>query len=320
MILFFYGQDNYRLRKKVKALKERFISASLGDTNLAILSAEKLTYDQFIRQILAMPFLAKTRLLIVENIMQQGKKDILEKIPDSLAKVPSSTVLVFVEEGNPDKRTSLFKKLSKEKSEEFKLLEPEPLRRWIIREIEIRNGKWESAAVSKLIEYIGNDLWRQSNELDKLIAYRQSHIAREDIELLVKPQVEANIFNLIDNIAAKNLKGAMRELYKLLDSGQHELYILTMIVWQYRNLLIVKDLSARTKITNSWALAKKAALSPFVVQKCLGISSRYSLEELKEIYRTLLDFDIEIKTGKIEPRTAIELLIFKLTSAENPKF
>ncbi len=76
--------------------------------------------------------------------------------------------------------------------------------------------------------------------------------------------------------------------------------------------LILKDLSERTKLTNSWALAKKAGISPFVVQKALNIAQRYSLAELKIIYRTLSDFDIQIKTGKIESRVALELLIFEL--------
>ena len=104
MIIFFYGQDNYRLKKKIQALKEKFISASLGDTNLSVLDGASLTYDEFIRQVLAMPFLAKSRLVIVENIMKSKKKDTLERIPEALNKIPTSTVLVFVEEGNPDCR------------------------------------------------------------------------------------------------------------------------------------------------------------------------------------------------------------------------
>src|SRR3990167_63070 len=145
MILFFFGQDNYRLKQKVKALKDKFISASLGDTNLSVLDGATLTYDNFIRQILAMPFLSKSRLVIIENIIKTGKKEILEKIPDALAKVPASTVLVFVEESNPDKRTSLYKKLNKPGiSQEFKLLDDTQLYRWIKKEGEERKGEIDS--------------------------------------------------------------------------------------------------------------------------------------------------------------------------------
>ena len=338
MIIFFYGQDTYRMRQKLKALKEKFISASLGNTNLSVLDGANISYDEFVRQILAMPFLSKSRLVIVENIMKGQKsakggpppkadgpraqapgRDILEKIPEALSKVPNSTILVLVEEGKPDKRTSIFKKLAKEKVEEFKLLEPDQLRRWIIREVENRKSKIDSDGLSKLIEYVGNDLWRMSNELDKLTAYFSTslgtgskQLTAENIELLVNPQIQANVFDLIDNIARKNLSAAIKELYKMLNTGQHELYILTMISWQYRNLLIIKDLALRTKISNSWALAKKAGISPYVVQKCLSILPRYKFEELKKIYAEISDYDFKIKTGKIKPRPAIELLIFRL--------
>ena len=323
MILFFYGQDTYRMRQKLKALKEKFISASLGDTNLAVLDGQTVTFDEIIRQIFALPFLAKSRLVIIENILQKGKKEILESLAEKLGHVPKSTVLVFVEEGLPDRRIAIFKKLNQPgQAQEFKLLEPEPLRRWIKKEVESRGSQIDSAATAKLAEYIGNDLWRQSNELDKLLAY-QKNITCENIELLVNPQIEADIFYLIDNIARQNLKGAIKELYKLLKAGENELYILTMIVYQYRNLLILKDLIERTKTNNRWALAKKAGLHPFVVQKSLAVLPKYSLGQLKKIYGQIADFDIKIKTGKIEPRTAIELLIFKLTTqkseARNPK-
>lgn len=308
------------MRQKLKALKEKFISASLGDTNLAILAGAEISYDEFVRQILAMPFLSKSRLVIVENLIKNGKKEVLEKIPDSLAKVPNSTVLVFVEEEAPDRRTALFKRLNKPgQAQEFKLLEPEALRRWINREVENRKSKIESNAVAKLIEYVGSDLWRMSNELDKLTTYSSTslgtgnkQLTTENIKLLVNPQVESNIFKMVEAVAKKDLEIATQELYKLLKSGEHELYILTMIVWQYRNLLIIKDLSERIKTTNSWSLARKAGLSPFVVQKSLSILPRYSLEDLRKIYRTLSDFDIKIKTGKIESRVALELMIFEL--------
>ncbi|KKQ74131.1 MAG: polymerase III subunit delta protein, partial [Berkelbacteria bacterium GW2011_GWB1_38_5] len=101
MILFFYGEDNYRLNQKIKALKAKFISASLGDTNLSILDGKSVTYDEIVRQILAMPFLSRTRLVIIENLLTAKRSDIQEKVAEFLKKIPSSTVLVFAEGGKP---------------------------------------------------------------------------------------------------------------------------------------------------------------------------------------------------------------------------
>lgn len=311
MILFFYGEDDYRLKQKIKALKEKFIDASLGDTNLAVLSGKTEPYDNIVRQILAMPFLAKSRLIIIENIIKDGKPEVREKIVDFLPKIPTSSVVVFVEEGMPDKRTSLYKKLNQPKiSQEFKLLESGELHRWIKKEVEERGAKIEPEAISKLAEYVGNDLWRLSNELDKLTGY-SGQVTVDSIELLIKPQIESNVFDLIDNIGAKNKKKSLQELHQLLDSGQNELYILSMIVYQFRNLLIVRDFVERG--TNSqWDVAKKAGLHPFVAGKTLAQAKNYTLDELKNIYAKLLDFDCAVKTGRMEAATALDLLTVKL--------
>lgn len=285
----------------------------MGDTNLAVLEGKTVAYNEVVRQILAIPFLSKTRLVISENILSEGKKELQEKIGEVLKRVPTSTVLLFTET-KPDKRLSLFKKLLKaDKVQEFALLDEDQLRRWIKREVEARGGQIESDAINKLAEFVGNDLWRMSNEIDKLIAYCLSHIAASDVGLLVNPQIQANIFDLIESVAAKNSQRAVKELYKLLDDGQAGIYILTMITYQYRNMLVIKDLMGRIKNANRWVLSQKAGLHPFVVGKCLAVGQKYSFKSLQSIYGRIANFDLAIKTGRIEPRVALELLVFELT-------
>ncbi len=312
MILFLYGEDTYRLKQKLKALKERFVSASLGNTNLRVLEGKLLTFDEAVRQILAMPFLSRKRLVIIENLLQEGQKVVQEKVSSFLSKVPDSTVLVVAEEGSPDRRTAIFKKLnSQTKSYEFKLPENEALRRWIIKEVKNRNGEIEPAAVSKLIEYVGSDLWRLSNELDKLTSY-SSKVTLQSIELLVAPQLQANIFDLIEAVAKKSTAKAFHELYQLFHGGYSEIYILTMIAYQYRNLLIIKDIQMRMPRISSLEMKRRSGLHPYVLNKNLFMTKNYSFEELKNIYRKILYFDTKIKTGRIEPRVALELLLFDL--------
>lgn len=315
MILFFHGEDTYRLQQKVKALKEKFISASLGDTNLAVIDGKTLTYEEFMRQILAMPFLSKTRLVIIENLFSQGSKTVQENIGEKLDKIPSSTILLLTEV-KPDKRLGLYKKIIKTaKAQEFTPFDPVKLRLWLKLEIENRGGQIESDALDRLIEYVGNDLWRLSNEIEKLISYCQgTKISSDDIKLLVRPQTESNIFDLVDAVGEKNLKRALNECQKLLENGQNELYILSMIVYQYRNLLILKDLFEHSADRSQWALAKKAGLHPFVVGKALMQLKNFSLSDLKNSYNLLGDFDCAIKTGKMENRVALTLLITKLVN------
>jgi DNA polymerase-3 subunit delta len=377
MILFLFGEDTYSSHQKLAQIKAKFIDASLGDTNLSVADCadKELDYTQITQMVLAMPFLAKTRLVVIKNLLSDGKKKLQEQFIELLDKVPDSTVLLIYESEKVDRRTALFKALTSSTSlragktkttkttseeslqaggsppqrcsiqaQEFKSLEPYELKKWIKYEVEKQGGTIDNLAIDKLIEYIGNDLWRLSNEIAKLISYCHSERSEEtrdssaklpqndikvrDVELLVRARVVANVFDLIDAIGAKNIKKAQNELHKLTNSGQNELYIHTMIVYQFRNLLIVKDLLTNSKPAstvggsetlnfkqipnNKFEISKQSGLHPFVVEKTMGQAKNYTFERLKEIYQILLDYDIKMKTGQIELGLALDMLLIDL--------
>jgi len=349
----------------------------LGDTNLSVsdFQDKTISYDKVVREILALPFLAKSRLVIFKNLLSDGKKDLQEKILSFLPKIPSSTNLIVYESEVPDRRSALFKKLNQPKiSQEFKPLEGRELRGWIKEKVEEEGGKIEEGAIDKIIEYVGNDLWRMSNEISKLVSYSRSEVTFStgsrshptrpdsnrdstatrsgdiphsnisdmqpikntsdpllasklaqitsiDVESMVKPKIEGNIFGLIDALGHKKSREAIKLLHDLLASGEHELYIFTMIIYQFRNLLIVKDYLENSKIqdarykkysNNNFQISKDLGLNSYVVQKTVLQAKNFTFDELKGIYHKLFDYDVKIKTGKIEPQTALDILIVEL--------
>lgn len=318
MILFLYGEDSYSSRQKLNGIKKKYIDASLGDTNLSVidLTDKDWNFAKIEQTIQAMPFLAKSRLVIIKNLLSAGGKKLQEKILEYLPKIPSSTNVIFYEDEKFDKRNALYKKLSKKssaiKSQEFKPLSDYQLQDWIKREIVSRNATIEPRAIDQLILYVGGDLWRMSNEIQKVTSYTLQ-VTRNDVELLVRPKITANVFDLVDALGNKNLARAQAEKRKLLSSGEHELYVLTMIVYQFRNLLIVKDSATCNKrhATNQ-EIAKETKLHPFVVQKTMAQCKNFTMPELKKIYQKLLDVDTKIKSGQIEPGLALDLLIVEL--------
>ena len=59
-------------------------------------------------------------------------------------------------------------------------------------------------------------------------------------------------------------------------------------------------------------IAKKSGLHPFVVKKTYYAVQQFTFKELQEIYQKIFKIDLEIKTGKIEPATALDLLVSEL--------
>jgi DNA polymerase-3 subunit delta len=132
-----------------------------------------------------------------------------------------------------------------------------------------------------------------------------------DVELLVKPKIEIEIFKtIIDAVAARNKKEAFYRIRKYLEKGESPLYLLSMINFQFRNILTVKDFIEKNKPYQ--VILKQTKLHPFVVKKSYFQAQKFTIQELKKIYQKIFQVDLDIKTGKIEPETALDLLVAEI--------
>ena len=177
------------------------------------------------------------------------------------------------------------------------------MKKWIKDEVLKNNGKISNNAINLLFDYIGNDLWRQKNEIHKLIAYKnKEEINEDDINLLINVQAETNIFNTVDAIAEKNKELAIKLIKTHLDKGESVFGLLALISTQFKNMLIVKTADNY----------RNTSLHPFVQRKSFYQSQKFSIEDLKRIYNKILQIDSGIKTGKIDENIAIETLILEI--------
>ena len=308
MILFLYGVDIYRSNQKLKNLKAKYVE-KYGDTNLETFE-DGFELGKIKGAITALPFLADKRLVIIKNIFKSKSKDILDGISEILEYVPEETITIFWEEAVPDKRTVLFKKLIKEKSEEFEKLQGYKLTKWIEDDVADKGGKISGKNAEKLASYVGDDLNQLENEIAKLVTFRsEEEISSEDIDLLVNSKLSGNIFNLVDAVGTGDYRKTAQYMHELLAQGENEIYILTMIVRQFRNLILIKDYEGKL---DKIGIAKEVGLHPFVVQKGMAQARKFSIQELKNMYEKLLDTDIAIKTGEKEPLLALDLLVKEL--------
>ena len=113
MYYLIFGEDTYRLRQKIDEIKKKFGSGSMGDTNTLNLDGGVTDFNTIEKNISAMPFLSDRRLVIIKNLLAVKKSEVQEKVAKLLDNIPKTTVLVFWEEGIPDRRLKLFKKLKK---------------------------------------------------------------------------------------------------------------------------------------------------------------------------------------------------------------
>jgi DNA polymerase-3 subunit delta len=310
MIYFIYGEDNYQIRKKTEKLIR-------PDSDIVRLNGKSLNKEQFVQSILGTSLFTSVKFVIIGSFLADSNdNDLKKQIAAYLDKVPKDVDLAFIENGKPDARSALYKALmSKAKVLECPNLNPAQLSMWIEKKVESFGVKISSPAKSKLAYVIGADLWRMENEISKLFFYSNSlglsEIAVDHVELLVRSENESNMFGFIEALASKNAKRALLLLNNLRNNGEADQYIFSMIVYQYRQLLIVADLLKRGIPAS--VIPQKAGMHPFVARKTLEIVKHYQFAELKKLYRELEECDQSMKTSTSFDGFVLDLFVAKVT-------
>lgn len=320
MLYFLYGEDSYRSKEKLEEIISGYKEKHKSGLNLLYIDTKEKDFSDFYNNFKITSMFDEKKLIILKNVFGNAKfqEELLENLKNIEEK---KDIVVVYEDTAADKRTKLFRELEKKvKSQEFNFLQPAMKKKWVLSKFSALGGSASGGekktyitpdALDLLTSFIKNDLWQMANEINKLSNYKMgSVVKREDVLLCVKPGIESDIFKTIDALASKNKKQALNLLHKHLDEGEAPLYLLSMIAYQFKNLLILKELIE--KGLPYQAIIKKSGLHPFVVQKTYYACSQFSLPELKKIYRKVFQVDSDIKTGKIDAETSLDLLVSEI--------
>ncbi len=307
MIIILHGKDSYRLREKLEEIIKEYRKKNKGGFDLKFLSDANSLEDIYNEERQVSIFEEKKFLVIRGCFSSSLKQSIIENHERIIS---TENIIVFYEEGEIRKNDALLALLLKNKDvkqQEFTPLSGKNLFNWIKGEFEKEGVEVEKEAIESLMLFGGEDLWRIKNEIKKLSLYGNV-IKKSDITLLVKMEVETNIFKMIDALAFGEKEKAISHLYNHLQKGDNPLYLFSMINYQFRNLSIVRDLLEENLDYNT--IKKKSGLHPFVFSKTYKQSKRFSYQELKKIYSQLFEMDLKIKTGQIDPVLALHLFLF----------
>ncbi|HRY82563.1 MAG TPA: DNA polymerase III subunit delta [Candidatus Moranbacteria bacterium] len=325
MIIFLFGEDSFRSSQKVLEIKKKFLSTDKSGSGLSVFDCEneKEEARKIINAINTSNLLAPKRLVISRNLISKSTDDEQKKILEFLKSKKKlsedkDAVLIFWEGEMPRKNNALYKFLDSKKgevkSQNFEKLAGIKLEAWALKTIKEINpeAKISKISLSKLIAFCAEDNFLLFQEIQKLVSYADKEmISEKDVDLLVKTNLNSNIFQMVDAIGANNKKEALALFHNHLQKGDDPFYLLSMFFYQFRNMLKVADLYDRGT-RSEYEIARVAKLHPFVVKKTLSQMRNFDFSKLKNIYNKLSKLDTAVKTGKIEIKLAMDKFIAEL--------
>lgn len=309
MLLLLHGPNSYlskeRLTEIISSHKSRF-----GDEGAINYDGSVSTVDAIFQEMESISMFAINKLIIVkhfsENKQQKGLVDIISNKHFSISQNVS---MVFWENKGVDKRTTFFKIFkTKGRIEEFANLTGAKLVSWIQSEFRKRKCEINSDAMKTLIDYVGDEMWRMAGEIEKLSIFCENRpVFTEDIQAIVPQSAAVKIWGLTDAIGAGDRIKALEIFERLLGQGEDPVRMISLIIWQYRQLIQILYVVNMGKPASQ--ISKDLKINPYVVKKALGYAGSLNFDRLKIIYDKLVDIDYGVKTSTLDPRFAITLLL-----------
>lgn len=320
--LFFYGEEQYLAKWAVDTILKRYVAPELAQLNCARLSGETATVSDIIAQCETLPMMAEKRVVIVEGFIagsEQSKagfnEDEEKEFVEYIKALPESSLLILVSD-SVDKRRKLYKAIAVAGScYEFTRLDEKEVRGFIVKRLVHSGKKAEASVIRRLIETSGYfdrqsdyTLYNLDNDLKKLIAHSDGdEIKLSDVSGGMSGNTESYVFDMIDAISKDRKGDALTLFHGLISSGENIHGLLALICSHYELILKVKemiDAGFGSEEIKEWTGAHA-----FRIKIATGLAGRYSAEQLRKILSRCFDVDKTIKTGLLEDRLAMEMLI-----------
>ncbi len=271
-----------------------------------------------------LPMMATRRVVRVNEvrISATGTRDTLREDHESLLSSylddpsPTSVVIFVADELNGVRKMGKFLR-ERTAAVEFTPLDEPQFAEWTRKTIAEAGLTTDEVATRALLSRVDRDVRRVTNEVNKLAAAAMPSgvLTAELVAQLVPNSRELSNFELTDHLVAGRGRQALNTLKKILDDGAEPLALLGLISYNYRRLLIAKDLMQRNAPRSE--IASAAKLFGRGQDEFLASARRADEAQLVHAIKRIAAVDLSIKTsvggtGPAGARNQIEMLVCEL--------
>ncbi len=303
MVITLTGNNDYDIQAELNKLISAFVEHH-NSMAVEMIDAAEATFQRIYDAFTGISLLSNQKLVVLMN--PTSNVEYMSK-SQTLLDVTKGSVEIIIVEKKIDKRSGFYKFLKQSTDfREFHTLDKRDLPNWLCNIVAQRGGRLSSQDASLLIERVGVNQERLSNEVDKLLLY-EAQITKSTINLLTTPDAQGTLFELLDSAftgdAGRTIKLYTEQRLQKVEPQQ----IIAMLAWQIHVFALIK--SAGTLSADQ--IASKSGVNPYVIRKSYSTAKHLSVNKLKAITNKLSDLDVRIKSININPDDALQLFLLK---------
>ncbi len=315
------GEETYYIDELSRLLEEKVLKPEEKSFNMTIAYGKDISPLEIKMAARRYPMMSEFQLLIIKEAQNLGDIDLLE---DYIENPMSTTILVLCYKGKKvDKRKKvgkLFAKYTHFTSERLRDNEVTP---WIDRYLKSRGRNIDPKAVQLIADYLGNDLGKIANEIDKMLINVKADVAiigETHIEQNIGISKDYNVFELGKALGQKNFNKCIQIAnYFAMNAKTDGIIPMIAYLYTYFSKVYIYH-SVKTKPRKEIAIA--IGVNEYFLDDYKMAGSNYNQAMLEEIFGNLKYYDLRSKgvaNGSTEEgQLIIELVVKILRIAEIP--
>ncbi|MBL7838237.1 MAG: DNA polymerase III subunit delta [Bacteroidetes bacterium] len=315
------GEETYYIDELSRLLEEKVLKPEEKSFNMTIAYGKDISPLEVKMAARRYPMMSEYQLLIIKEAQNIGDIDILE---DYIENPMSTTILVLCYKGKKvDKRKKVGKLFAKYTHFTSDRLRDHEVTPWIERYIKNKGRNIDPKAVQLIADYLGNDLSKVANEIDKMLINVKTDVAiisETHIEQNIGISKDYNVFELGKALGQKNFNKCIQIAnYFAVNAKTDGLIPMIGYLYTYFSKVYIYN-SLRTKPRKEIAIA--LGVNEYFLDDYKMAGSNYNQAMLEEIFANLKYYDLRSKgvaNGSTEEgQLIIELIVKILRIAEIP--
>lgn len=294
-IYFLMGEEAYYIDKISDFIEHNILDEAEKGFNQMVLYGRDITIDDIVSNAKRYPMMADRQVVIIKEAQDLSRS--IEKLVDYVNNPQPTTVLVVnYKYKKIDKRKALYKALKKTGIVfESKKLYDNQVPDWIRRVLSGQGYQITPKAAQMLVEFLGTDLSKIENELNKLkiVLPQGSQITPEAIEENIGISKDFNNFELRKAVGERNIAKAFRIVRYFGDNPKDNPMVVTVsLLFNFFSQLLqyhgLNDKSPRN-------VASVLKINPYFVNEYTSAARNFPMKNVSRAVAILREFDVKGK-------------------------
>ena len=319
-VYFLYGPEAYYIDLITDYIEEHVLTESEKGFNQIILYGKDVTVMDIVNNAKRFPMMSERQVVLVkeaqeiQDINRQEGQEMLGKYVQN--PLPSTILAIAYKNKSPDKRKSFYKMLEKRSIiMESKKLYDSQIPDWVVQYIGDKGHGIDLKAVQMLVDYIGNDLERLSNEINKiLINYAgKVEITPAIVQKYVGISKDYNAFELPRAIAVRDVFKA-NQIVNYFSANTRTNPIIPVIALLFSFFSKILIIHSATDKSQS-KLAQLTGVNPYFLKEYIHASQHYPLGKVIQNIHYIREADLRSKgvgVGSIKEGEILKELVYKV--------